>query len=248
MHCNKMFSHTHVYTAQKIIGNPGSLLIYGSVLPDIAVTKISDWNTISQKAEDFRSYLAGKDKNYVDLGLGMMLHEFTCGIDRFTHASFDGGPGYAFKNSETIIKDVSACCGINPDEAKVIAHNFIEAGVEFLIIKKNPYLPQLLKKSIKEVDMVRVGKYFSTFYGLSEKETIESMEFYNQFLIREDYSSVEGFVKVWKYMIRQLFGKEIDSNKTAKIIEESIEIVKPSYKDFLSKAIEACKQDVKKYI
>lgn len=243
-----MFPHTHIYATKKIIGNPDSLLVYGSVLPDIAITRILDWDTVSKKAEGFRTWLNEKDKKCADLGLGMMLHEFPCGIDRFTHTSFDGGPGYAFKNSKEIIEDVSICCGINSDKARVIAHNFIETGVELLVIKENPNIPELLKNMIDDIDMARVAKYFAGFYGLSDKEVSGAIESYNKFLTREDYGSVEGSVKIWENMIGRLFGTKIDADKTKKVIERSVEIIKPTYEDFLFRAVESCKRDVEKYL
>lgn len=242
-----MFFHTHVYAAQKITGRDSSLLIYGSILPDIAVTKIAGWDDISKRAEEFRNWLILKDGRYADLGLGMMLHEYPCGIDRFTHSSYNGNKGYAFENSGTIVRDVSVCLGITLEQAKIVAHNFIETGVEFFIVRDNSSVVKLLRKSISNVDINQIAKYFSEFYGTEKQKTIKAFESYNELLMKFDYGSVDGLVDMWASFANYLFDKPIERSKTKAVIEKSIAIVKPTYKKFISDAVEQCKKDVKKY-
>jgi hypothetical protein len=243
-----MFPHTHAYATKEITGRSDSLLIYGSILPDIAITKILEWNAISTKAEDFRNWLISKDNAYVDLGLGMMLHEFPCGIDRFTHTSYKGNQGYAIENSKFLIKDVAFCFDVTLDHASFFAHRLIELGVELLVIKDNPWVVELVRTSVNTVDMKKIAQYFSQYYGTKEDDTDKAITAYNQALLEPDYCTIEGVVETKDSMVRQLFGISIDKDKTRAVIKKSVEVVEPDYKDFISYTIEMCKNDIENYI
>lgn len=243
-----MFPHTHAYTTKEIIGKADSLLIYGSILPDIAITKLLDWDIISKKSKEFRDWLISKDKSYSNLGLGMMLHEFPCGIDRFTHNSYRGNSGYAFENSKSIIDEVSLCCSVTQEQSKSLAHDLIETGLEFLLIQDNPSVTKLVKTSLESINIKKTAKYFAQFYGTKEDKTYYTIKFYNHFIVKRDYNSVDSFVGIWEAIAKQLLGKNIDRGKTRKVILKSIEIVRPTYKEFISYVIKECKEDVKKYI
>src|SRR3989338_5267368 len=127
-----MFPHTHTYAAREIAGRSSNLLVLGSILPDLAVTGIvDDWN-IGESALEFRNWLSDRDKNFTDLGLGMMLHEFPCGIDRFTHTNYNGGDGYAYANGRQILSNVSDCFRVmgflklSEDKVRRLSHTFIK--------------------------------------------------------------------------------------------------------------------------
>lgn len=243
-----MFPHAHAYATKEITGRSDSLLIYGSILPDIAITKILEWNAISTKAEDFRNWLISKDNAYIDLGLGMMLHEFPFGIDRFTHTSYKGNQGYAIEKSKLLIKDVAFCLDVTLDQAGVFAHRLIELGVEFLVIKDNPWVVELVRTSVNTVDMKIIAQYFSQYYGTKEDDTNKAFTAYHQALLEPDYCTIDGIVETRDSMVRDLFGISIDKDKTRAVIIKSVEVVAPDYKDFISYAIEMCKNDIENYI
>src|SRR3989338_3459544 len=91
-----MLPNTHAYATISITQSTNPLLLYGSIIPDIAATNILPWGIIDQQAENFLSYLIKKDKKLKNFGLGICLHELPIGIDRFTHTSYNGKTGYAY--------------------------------------------------------------------------------------------------------------------------------------------------------
>ncbi|HLD15921.1 MAG TPA: hypothetical protein VJB94_05065 [Candidatus Nanoarchaeia archaeon] len=248
-----MFPHTHTYAAREIAGRSSNLLVLGSILPDLAVTGIvDDWN-IGESALEFRNWLSDRDKNFTDLGLGMMLHEFPCGIDRFTHTNYNGGDGYAYANGRQILSNVSDCFRVmgflklSEDKVRRLSHNFIETGVEFLILKDNPELVNILRRAVDNVNIEKCVKYFSEFYGIKDTKVAQAFSAFDTFIKEPDYTSVDGLVEMWKLIAKQKTGLGINVENVRRTIQKSIEIVKPTYSRFISDAISSCKKDAKKF-
>jgi hypothetical protein len=229
-----MFPHTHVYFTKELINKTDALLIYGSVLPDIAITGILDGETIADKAEEFKKWLDKKDTNFSSLGLGMITHNK---LDNPTHKNPDGSPGYAVEKAKPIIQDVATCCNLDLEKAKVLAHNFIEAAVEILMLQNHPSLTRLLQDSIKKIDINTCVKYFSEFYRTDIINTKKAFEEYNSFLIGPSYYSVNTTKEILAGLIKKIFRREVDKDKVGKILEESILLVSPTYKEFIDNTI-----------
>ena len=241
-----MHAHTHLYCTKKITGSNSPLLLYGCILPDIAVTGLGSWKGISQKAEDFFVWLQKNHPDFTELGLGMMLHEIPCGIDRLAHSSYKGGKGYAFALGEDLIDEVHDACKSPMPFSEVFAHTFIELAVEFLVLKKQPELENELKNVIGNTNLDKVAESFSEFYNKDLINTRKCIEEYNKLLLA-DNRTIEGLAEIVAHMVKQVCDANIDLDKTKALIILCVERVKGNYEEFLNDAIECCKRDVKKF-
>jgi len=242
-----MFPYTHVYATHKILETKDPLVIYGSIVPDLAATGLIPWGMIDSTSLEFRKYLIKNNKKLSKISMGIMLHENPCGIDRFTHTAYKGKTGYAYqKAKQLLLKEPLMILTLRKDAFR-IAHNFIETGVEYMVVKNNKEIVKLLKNTVKEINEKEIAKAISNFYGTGLKKTEKAIKEYNKMITNNDSSTVEGLTDMWIEMAK-LTGKNPKKKTIKRIIEKSIEIVKPDYKEFLNYSINRCKQDIKEYI
>ncbi len=241
-----MLPNTHAYAAKEITGSTNPLIIYGSILPDIAVTRVIKWGVIDQQSEDFLSFITRKNKRLIDLGLGICLHELPIGIDRFTHASYNGKVGYAYHFGKFLLLKHPYLL-LAGKKALTVAHNFIETGVEYHLLHDFPKIQQLVRNSVKKVNVKTISKYLADFFKLDREKTLTALCNYNETIIDTDYSSIEGLAEFWSKLITST-GKNVNRRKIVSVIESAIKMTNPTYKEFLAYAISQSKKDYKKFI
>lgn len=97
-----MFHHTHSYLASKLYKSQDPFLLLGSILPDIAVTKIIKWTGGlhgKRSVNKFTKFI-NKNPGYDWLLKGVIAHNV---IDDFTHKNYKGETGYAFQNNQELV-------------------------------------------------------------------------------------------------------------------------------------------------
>ena len=241
-----MFFHAHLYFTQKIFNSKiDDLLVIGSILPDIAVTKIVDWNELhkSERVERFEEFVKENNQKYLPLIKGIKSHIV---LDNFTHKSYKNGTGYAFQKSPPLINLASECCGIDKKSAKKAAHNFIEIAVDILLLKDDPDLVDILKKSIKSCNKSELSKLLSSFFKKDKDAVFLALSDYFEVILRYNLSNIDGWVSLWADINNLLYSKKIDKCLTSKTIIKATHLVKNSYLEFLEDSITVAKDSLVK--
>ena len=159
-----MFYNTHAYLASKLYRSGEALLLIGSILPDIAITKIITWDKGLHGKENFESFFKLIEKKYPEyefLKKGILAHNI---IDDFTHKDYPGGTGYAFQNNKELIKLLIEYYEITRKRAKVLAHNYIESAVDIYLLKDHPEIAnfrQMLELKKRLFNDFNIEEFFS---------------------------------------------------------------------------------------
>jgi len=279
-----MFYITHTYAATEIAGEE-PLVVIGSTIPDLPLfcsTLNSD--EMHTKGLEFRKYLEKKDRSYVPLAIGMMLHGNTLtGLDFYTHSRSDNEKlGYAFKHGRHLVKEIKklrerlippGIKSLLTDEE--IAHNFIEMGVEILVAKDHPETIELFENTtykLTNIQLKTIAEYLSGFFrGSTDEQDIR--DFYKLFR-PEKFTTLEGIIKTYPTIFARMLSnmpdkamhgtipdqavigvsshlegiikKMMPEYRLRAITEQAVEIVEPTYEQFLVKSIKSMRAEMEK--
>ncbi len=282
-----MFYITHTYAATKImkITYKDHFLVTGLSIPDLPLFGSTlDEKELHSRGLEFKEYLEKRDKLYVPLATGMMLHGSTpTGLDFYTHSRFDNEKlGYAYKHGQPLLEKVKKLRerltppGIrSPLTDEEIAHNFIEMGVEILVAKDHPETIELFENTIYKLTNIQlktIAEYLSGFFkGSTDEQDIR--DFYKLFRPKK-FTTLEGIVETYPKILARMLSNIPDksiqgiipdqvvvtvSNRMGDMIEkmvskdalkglikQAVEIVEPTYEQFLTKSIESMRAEMEK--
>lgn len=156
-----------------------------------------------------------------------------------------------------------------------IAHNFIEMGVEILVAKDHPKTIELFENTtskLTNIQLKTIAEYLSDFFkGSTDEQDIK--DFYKLFRPKK-FTTLEGIVETYPKILARMLSNIPDktvqgiipdqvvatvSNRMGDIIEkmtskgtlrgligQAVEIVEPTYKQFLTKSIESMRAEMEK--
>ncbi len=126
-----MFFHTHYYHLKQHVSDVSPLMAFGCVLPDLSLTKIINFDEL-HKEKLLSEFIKNLDS---DIEKGIRYHNT---LDYYSHIRYQNNePGFAYLNIPNKLPLlVEKSLGIEKKVAHVVAHNFIEAGLEFQLLNK----------------------------------------------------------------------------------------------------------------
>lgn len=232
-----MFFNTHAFVAEKTYNSKSNLLVIGSILPDIAITKIIGWEEGLhgvENANKFAGFLIKNNPSLKDLGKGVLSH---CVLDDYSHIDYNGKAGYAYQNNKELVKLVKKFYKIDRKSAEVKAHNYIESAVDILLLKKNPNIENEIKKSINELDKPQTIKTVSKYFKIKNNKLEVAMETYFNLMIKNNLSNITGWLTFWEDLEEAMNLRKITDQQKMELLNLSISIVAPSYEEFINFAI-----------
>jgi len=233
-----MFPAVHAYVAREAAYSDDSLLIVGSVLPDVAITRIVNWNETHTKGVEFRDYVLGVNPSYRRLADGVIMHgRIPRGVDHFSDVEYDGGLGYAFQKSRTLVNKVAISCGLSTENTIAAAHTFVEMALDYWLTRSHPEISDLLKDSLTVVDRDQISKHFAGFYLKDFAETKRAVNEYFNVLLSGEITNREGLVALGAWILRKAFSVDIDTTSAIDVLDKAINITKPTYQEFLGRAV-----------
>ena len=173
-----MFYNAHAYVASKLHKLEDSLLLIGSILPDIAITKIIDWDNGlhgKENAKNFIKFIQEEKPNYLFLGKGVYTH---CILDDVSHLKYRGGVGYAYQNNEEISELVGQYYNEDKETAKRKAHNYIESCVDILLLKDHPEMQSLVEQALERTDLNELSVLLSSYFKIDEEKFKQAISQY----------------------------------------------------------------------
>lgn len=228
-----MFHHTHAYLASKIYDSEEPLLFLGSILPDLAVTGIISWENGLHGAENdikFTEFIEQKYPKYITLANGVHAHNI---IDDFTHIDYKGKIGYAFQNNKQLALMVADFYELDEEKSIGKAHNFIESGVDILLLKEMPEVQTKLRMAINQIDKEYIAKILAEYFRTSPEKMLKSLNEYLNLFTKYDFSILEEWIPFWTDLEKLMKLKNIGDGKRRQLINKSLEITKITYKSFI---------------
>ena len=232
-----MFYNAHAYVASKLYKSEDSLLLIGSILPDIAVMKIIDWGNGlhgKENAKKFIEFLQEEFPNYIFLGKGVYAHSV---LDDISHLGYRGGVGYTYQNNKELVELIGQYYNEDEDMAKRKAHNYIESGVDILLLKEHPGMQSLVEQALESLDLNELSALLGAYFKIDKKQFEKAISQYFNVLTKNDLRKESNWIFFWKDLNKIMGLKDIEDTKIKILLDKSIDITKDTYKDFLQYSI-----------
>lgn len=229
-----MFLNTHTYVASKLYKSNESLLLVGSILPDIAVTKVIKWEGGlhgRESTDKFFQFIHQKYPDYLNLSKGVFTHSI---VDDFSHHNYQGKTGYAYQNNEELSKLVSKYYGLDEEAARGKAHNYIENGVDILLLRENPTVQGQIRQAIKQTNREQLAQLLGQYFQIDQGKFLTALrQFFNLFT-KYDFTKESSWVFLWSDLEELLSLRKTRDQDRQDLLHKSIDIVKNNYKEFLN--------------
>jgi hypothetical protein len=238
-----MMPLSHVHVSTQVAGRKNSLLVFGSVLPDISFS--SDSAILRAELHDspmkFMNFVKENFPELSELAVGVRLHS---GIDKGAdYYSDNKEAGFALRDAEQIWEEVAAMLGSPKDERSLtLGHNFIEAGVDLNLAQSRPELEGIYLDALAEIDVQAISLCLSKYVS---KEQDQVTKLLNSFL--EMAKGVGLPSKMAEFIFRPLInarmGAKAKDEDILNLIKKSVAITAPNYERYLQAAIDNMKRD-----
>lgn len=227
-----MFYNTHVFFASKLYSSDNPLILIGSILPDVAITKIVGWDSDLHHIEnsDFLKFLKNNYPLLTKFYKGIFSH---CILDNFAHNSYKKNIGYAYQNNEKISQVISKYYEVDKEVAKRTAHNYLESAVDMLLLQEYPQLKLKIKNAIEEVDINLISDLLSLYFVKNKLKFRQALIEYFKLIAKSNLESLRGLILFWGDLEKMLFLKKIGIVRKKELLKLSINQVVPTYKDFM---------------
>lgn len=239
-----MLPLSHIYVSTKVTKRKSPLLVFGSVLPDVSWTSTSEIgrDQIHYAPKELYEYVAKNCSQLMDLALGIRLHS---NVDKGAdYYSDDLEIGFAKVEGRKIESKTANLLGEEKSEKSlVLAHNFIEASVDMLLNESRPEILELYRKSVESIDLDEISLCLSKYLHLDKEVVSSEIGKFLNIVGPIAYVSKESFVDRMLILVKQRRGKDVDRDKTEKILQEAVELMKDKYQGYLDNAIENMRKD-----
>lgn len=239
-----MLSLSHTYVSTQVTGKKSPLLIFGSVLPDIAwvSTQGKVFERLHNSPKDFYSFLASKAPDLVDLAIGARLHSnVDKGADFY---SDDTKTGFAVVEGKKIQSEAGKL--LKTDDARlslVLAHNFIEAGVDLNLLERYPEILNTYKFGLS-VDLAVVSGCVAEYLGLDKTLVREELGKFVELLSPMNLSSPPNMVNgALLPLVQVVFNKQVEANAAQEVLTKAKELTKDTTMSFLDAAVREMRKD-----
>lgn len=117
--------------------------------------------------------------------------------------------------------------------AKKKAHNYIESGVDILLLSKYPKIEIEVKEAIGKIDIQELSTLLSSYFGIDEDKFKQALFEYFGLVTKYNLGNKNNWILFWKDLNKIMGLKVIEDMQIEELIDKSISIVKNTYRDFL---------------
>jgi len=239
-----MLPLSHIYVSTKVAKKKTPLLVFGSVLPDISWTSESEIgrDQIHYAPKKLYEYIVKNDSGLLDLALGVRLHS---NIDKGAdYYSDDEKVGFAKIEGKKIDNQVASLIGEKKStKTLVLAHNFIEAGVDLILKRHNPEILKLYRESVDRINLNEISTSLAGYLDIDKKVVFDEINKFLSFFGPEVYLTEKGLFKNFLILIKQRLGKSVSEIDLKFVVQEAVEIMKDKYNYYLDNAIKNMRKD-----
>lgn len=240
----------HTYISMNVTGRKDALLLFGSVLPDIAATSKGNLSRdeIHDSPQKFYAFVEGNYPEYKDLALGSMLHVGVGkGADFYTD---DFETGFAYVNGKHLNVKVADLLQIEPNEvSRVPSHNFIEGALDYLLATTSPEIVTNYKESQEAIKPEDVSSVLAEYLQYSKTEVGKELESFKRIFDYRYLTTKEGLTDgIVIPLIKLRMNKDVDREKVMGILDEAVELIEGKYMDFLEHTVREMKVTFESYL
>jgi hypothetical protein len=239
-----MFYNVHAYLAEKFFNSKDSLLIIGSFLPDIAITKIFEWDKGlhgKENANQFIKFLQKEEPQFDFLGKGVLAH---CIVDDYSHLEYAGGTGFAYQNNKKLAALIKRYYKVDDTLALKKAHNFIEIGVDISLLNDYPQIYSEVNEALENTNKLKISQVLGKYFNMDSQKIHTATKIYFELITKNDLTIKESWILLWKDLSKMMKLNDIKDEEIQLLIDEGVNIVKNTYKDYLN----FCVTDGSKFI
>lgn len=241
-----MFFNAHVYYSKRVDKNLDALKVVGCLLPDIASTGLITWDDLHKKKGilNFFGYVNKSASQFSSLLKGINYHNT---LDYSSHLEYKNStPGYSYANiTPKLFNLVKKSLHVEDARAKASSHNIIESGVDYHLLCEHPELADLIKDSLKEIDMQGLAKILSVFYQKNETEVLTGLRYFFSFATDYDLKDFEEWVRLFIDLNKYYLKVDADENFTRQALELAFDITKDTWKEYLESSIASTDTEIK---
>jgi hypothetical protein len=224
------------------------LLILGSILPEITFYTAAhpfSHEEIHEGGEKVYQYLLKKKPDWADLGLGMVTHSVSKGVDRFNFDEQLAILGYSGSLIEELRNRFSSILNLPYEAVKTRAHGILELAVELGIIREHPEFIEEIEEAVLDKEAREEIKTILSDCFKKPKAEVNRVvdELFNK-LKPEYFRSAEGLAHLWRDFTSALSDPEPDLPRLAEVIKELSAGFNGKDKEFLEKSINWARSNI----
>lgn len=122
---------------------------------------------------------------------------------------------------------------LDKKEGRIIAHSYIESGVDILLLTDYPSFQKKFKQALRQVHIKKLSELLEIYFNIDQEKFYEALTQFIDLFTKYDFSKTNNWVLFWKDLEILLSLKNIGDKKRKELLDMSLSIVKNTYKDFL---------------
>jgi hypothetical protein len=155
-------------------------------------------------------------------------------------------PGYSYAIiTPELMSLVQKALNLDAATTKSMAHNFIEASVDYHLLKETLEPVKLIKSSAEEIDMLRLAKILSVYFKKNEEEILLGVKDFFAFVTRFDLRSIDEWVKLFVDLGTNFLETEVNEEYIKKALELSFNLTNNTYREYLETSIASWNNEIK---
>jgi hypothetical protein len=228
-----MFFNAHTYYSIK--RNGGAVeptRIVGALLADSAITGVVSWTDLHDETT-IQAFMAQLGKDEAHLESGLMDHYK---LDLRSHESYEGREGYAFSHQTPQLRElVMKACGFDsPEQARGVAHNFIESGVDINLLRHNSSIQKEVRKALSAADIESISRDMANFFKADQTDTKTKLTAYSDLIVKHDLEGLDGWVALWADITSLLLKKDANEHATRAALLLAAELTAKDYQQIIA--------------
>ena len=239
-----MYPQTHLYFAERVLGKQNDLIALGCILPDMIIGANIGHYEAHCLGISIYGFLS-QTKAPRDLIRAVSTHGFEPrGLDFYGDEKYlDFERGYCFEKARSITGRTVEACNIPMELGWWKAHNVVEMGVETIISPRDNYHERLMaalcnKGLIKDVDDL-----LCLICGNGSVDFIGRAERFSGF-VEQERATAKTLAEKFSRQMKIRHNVDIDSGKTAILIDDAAELVSSDLSDFFDATVKLVRGNI----
>jgi len=243
-----VFALTHLYFAERLLGELEPAQALGAVFPDTGLAGGLSWeetHTVGERLYDRSVSLLPRDEPGIParFARAVITHgAIPEGLDHYSDRAYRGGDhGYCFELSRDIADEAADICGLPRSAGWWKAHNFIEMAADLIVHERRPDLGPMLQLAL--TDRALLGT-LASFLSDSLAATIEADRLENAFMEFPDYVQLDQvtpgtLAQKYEVQVEAKHGvQSIDVDAAESLIERCVPRVASTLDEFIALSLE----------
>lgn len=236
----KLFPITHIYFSSIILGKLNTMTALGAIFPDITISGVLNYDKTHREGLGLYNHFITFHPQYMDFANSMLTHTVNPkGLDYYGDEQYlEGYKGYCFQKGKLIENETVDICNIPNEYSLWKAHNIIEMAVELIIHERSKEYSELLRKSLRDNDIIQcICSASEDYYKLDKGVLCKYIERFSSFVELDDLNSLT-LAKKYDKQMKAKHGISIQIDKCSRLIYKCCDLVNEDLDTFFDYAFE----------